>query len=268
VGRKILADGNNTNNKDIRIYKLLLMLAFIVMHSLYPFVSRNVYLGFIILSGIMTLYAGIKSWHSVLHLGLLYTIMNACWLVRFLRTFLWSPYPVALAVYMLLIGLFRPLRKTASWLQRGSASRTTLWWMIGIVTISSTALVIWFLAAGPDVSAIQALVTNRNPFIILGSILGVAIMNAIVEEFIFDGVCYGAFETVVNLPAIVIAIQAFSYGMAHYFGVPRGWLGVAMAFLYGGAMLGFLRYQTRGLLYPIIAHVFADITIGLLVFYV
>lgn len=38
--------------------------------------------------------------------------------------------------------------------------------------------------------------------------------------------------------------------------------------LYGGLILGVLRYATEGILMPIIAHFFADLTIALLVLWV
>ena len=63
---------------------------------------------------------------------------------------------------------------------------------------------------------------------------------------------------------MAIAIQALSFGIAHYGGFPRGALGVAMATSYG-LMMGIIRHQSGGLLAPFLSHICADLVIFALV---
>jgi membrane protease YdiL (CAAX protease family) len=51
--------------------------------------------------------------------------------------------------------------------------------------------------------------------------------------------------------------QATTFGLAHFYGVPSGWTGVLLTFVYGGLM-GLLQSAGGGLLYPILTHTMAD----------
>jgi uncharacterized protein len=257
-----------TESDDTRMARLVVMLIVIVLHAARPFVSHAVNMFFVGLPVLLTVYSALRHWHAPLHLSLLYSLIGISWLFPEVLATIWSPYPLALTLYLILAWLIKPLRQTAYWLRVGSLTHNTIWWIVAVVTISSISLLIWHLIVRPDVSSTVQLLPTSNAVAVIGAVVGAAIINAIVEEFIFDGVCYWGFETVIAVPVIVILLQAFSYGMARYVGIPRGWPGVAMAIAYGGLMLGYLRYRTGGVLYPIVAHVFADVTIGLLVFFV
>jgi len=62
-----------------------------------------------------------------------------------------------------------------------------------------------------------------------------------------------------RLPAINLG-PGSEPGLAHIHGFPRGWLGVALATVYG-LMTRVLRMRSRGLVAPLVAHVAADATI-------
>jgi hypothetical protein len=64
--------------------------------------------------------------------------------------------------------------------------------------------------------------------------------------------------------AAAIALQAASFGIQHYRGVPRGVVGVLLAGSWA-AMLGMLRHHARGMLAAIVAHVVADSVIAIIV---
>jgi uncharacterized protein len=258
---------DSTHSADARVFTIAAMLLIVGLHAVRPFVPQVVNIFLVGLTLLITLYSAFRGWKNVVHLGLLYVIIGVSWLIPVVLDFHWSPYPPALAGYLLIVFLIKPLRQSADWLRRGALTQNTILWIIAVIAVSTAGLVTWYLWARPDVDAITQLLPGSNAVVIVAAVFGFAVVNAIVEEFIFDGVCYHAFETVIAVPLVVIFLQAFSYGMAHYTGIPRGWLGVVMAVAYGGLMLGYLRYRTGGILYPIIAHVFADITIGLLVFF-
>lgn len=115
----------------------------------------------------------------------------------------------ALAAYLLIVFLIKPLRQSVDWLRRGSLTQNTIWRIIAVIAVSTAILVIWYLLSRPDVDAIAQLLPSSNAVIIVAAVFGFAIVNAIVEEFIFDGVCYHAFETVIAIPLVVILLQAF-----------------------------------------------------------
>ena len=90
--------------------------------------------------------------------------------------------------------------------------------------------------------------------------LGFALFNAAVEEMIWRGVVFHALERT-GLPTFqVVLMQAVSFGVVHLHGFPSGSLGILLASAYG-AILGVLRWQTRGLLVPFVAHAVTDLSI-------
>lgn len=53
---------------------------------------------------------------------------------------------------------------------------------------------------------------------------------------------------------------ATSFGLAHLYGIPNGWIGISMAATWG-FVLARLRLKTRGMLATYVTHVCADATI-------
>ena len=58
-------------------------------------------------------------------------------------------------------------------------------------------------------------------------------------------------------------MQGVIFGIVHAQGFPNGVMGIVMASIYG-IMVGWLRHLSRGMLWPVVAHIFADATIFLL----
>lgn len=99
-------------------------------------------------------------------------------------------------------------------------------------------------------------------------LLVVAIINAYCEEitsrgfFMYEFIQYfksndndndhNSFFIKANL------CQAISFGIWHYHGIPSGYLGVLLTFVYGYIMGELKRYHNDGLVLPIIAHSVAD----------
>jgi membrane protease YdiL (CAAX protease family) len=80
-------------------------------------------------------------------------------------------------------------------------------------------------------------------------------------DVVHRGIIQEALSRTIHSSWIVIALQALLFGMGHFFhGFPNGYLGFAMTF--GGSLpLGYLRMRTKGLLAPLIFHIFIDIFI-------
>jgi membrane protease YdiL (CAAX protease family) len=81
-----------------------------------------------------------------------------------------------------------------------------------------------------------------------------AAMNAFCEEVTCRGFWraeYSKYTTRANL------WQATLFGIWHYHGIPSGWTGVGLTFVYG-TIMGWLQDYFGGLLMPILAHALAD----------
>jgi membrane protease YdiL (CAAX protease family) len=89
-----------------------------------------------------------------------------------------------------------------------------------------------------------------------------ALVNSAVEEAIFRGIFLQALESAVGAGIISLVMQAGIFGWLHYseVGFPKGLAGVAMASVYG-LWLGYLRYRSRGMLAPWLAHAGTDIAV-------
>jgi uncharacterized protein len=90
-----------------------------------------------------------------------------------------------------------------------------------------------------------------------------SLVNPFLEEILFRGILLDALDSQLGSRWAVVC-QALVFGIAHEHGMPPGYLGIIMASVYG-CWLGLLRWQTRGLLAPYLAHVCADATIFALV---
>lgn len=174
---------------------------------------------------------------------------------------LW-PLPGAVAV----LGAWWLVRRSPrvqlwrSWLRGGGLTVELPWLFVVTVTVTAAALVAW-----------QRLFDGRVPqgyveaaagwplwlLVIAGA--GFSLLNAAVEEAIFRGVLQTALERVSG-PTVAIVVQAVAFGILHILGVPTGVLGAVMAGAWG-VLLGVMRWRTRGLLAPYLAHVAADATI-------
>ena len=102
---------------------------------------------------------------------------------------------------------------------------------------------------------------------LLGIGVAFSIFNAIWEEFILKGIGWNSLEAVFRRVWAINTGQAALFGVMHIGGFPRGWIGVLTATVYG-LVLGIIRRESRGLLAPIAAHVFADATIFLIIYFV
>ncbi len=194
---------------------------------------------------------------SLALLGTLITLF--LWVPSLLR--LW-PLPLILAVacHGVLVRVIPPLRSSISWFRMGRINRNILLLMAGTILVSSVVLFLWHHLSHPDVSDLQ----SRIPWVPLWMLpflaIGFSLANAAAEEVVYRGVMYASLERLLGSGWVVILIQAIAFGVAHVHGFPRGLVGVLLAAFYGG-MMGIIRYYAQGLFAPWLTHVFADVTI-------
>jgi membrane protease YdiL (CAAX protease family) len=172
---------------------------------------------------------------------------------------------ISVAVISALAIIIKPLRKLFPRLPMGHIDKRILVYMLAIIVISSSALLAWKAFFHPDFSNLIALADSINRDLLLPAVIGFSIFNAIAEELMFRWIMWDGLTELLAGSASIVIVQALIFGLSHYLGFPNGWLGVAMAFCYG-LMLGFIRVKGRGLLAPVLTHVFADLTIILIVF--
>lgn len=164
-----------------------------------------------------------------------------------------------------LIAYFQPKWLAADrWLVRGRASRAT--WALFALTIplSAGALLGWAHVAQPNLTIYAGMIPGTGLGIVIGAAIVFSLFNAIAEEVVFRGVLWQALSDTRLTVAAVLIIQAAAFGILHYDGVPNGIAGIGLSTIYGAA-LGGIRLLSRGLLMPIIVHIFADLTIFLIV---
>ncbi len=198
-----------------------------------------------------------KSPHLI-HAGLLLALLALPSFIRELRP--WPLYLLApLAIYALIVTVVPVLRKSVHWLRVGRFDGVVLAWMVSIILGSSTALVLWFVLARPDVGDLTDKIPHVGPMQLL--LIGVtfSLANALMEEAIFRGVFQEALTAEWG-PWPAIAIQGVLFGAIHVQGFPHGLEGMVMASAYGVA-LGWLRLRSGGMAPACIAHVCADATI-------
>mmetsp|Transcript_2875 Transcript_2875/g.4541 ORF Transcript_2875/g.4541 Transcript_2875/m.4541 type:complete len:108 (+) Transcript_2875:653-976(+) len=93
-----------------------------------------------------------------------------------------------------------------------------------------------------------------------------AVGNATCEEAEFRGLFFHELESTGQYSvAMSNVIQSFSFGMAHWYGVPSGATGVFLTFVYG-LVMGLLRiFGGGGMFLPILCHSIADLFIFVVV---
>ena len=159
---------------------------------------------------------------------------------------------------------FKRVREKCDWLLLGKANLKTVLLIILTISVSSLALIVWNALTNPDLSEFRRQIPELNSFITYSIIPIVATINAVNEEILFRGVIWSSLEKRLTKVWLIILIQSIYFGVCHFNGIPGGLPGIVLATIYGLA-LGYLKHQSKGLLYPIITHIFADSTIYLLI---
>jgi membrane protease YdiL (CAAX protease family) len=175
----------------------------------------------------------------------------------------WPLYKVApLVVYAGVVGVSHNLRKSVLWIRPGRLG-IDIWLLVSlVVVVSGASLLVWNLICRPDLGPSRANMPSMPLWLLPLAGVVFALVNAAVEEAIFRGIFLQALDSAVGVGIISLVIQAVIFGWLHYseVGFPKGLVGVAMAIVYG-LLLGYLRYRSRGMLAPWLAHVGTDIAV-------
>lgn len=189
------------------------------------------------------------------------------WLPEKLTSLPTAPFLIPFLLTVLFCLPFPWFRAAFAWLRKGEPDQVT-WLLTGLTSLlSALALILWALWTDYLGIASQMLSTFREVpfwFMVLVAIPGFALLNAFAEEVVYRGVIQDALgKRFGNGLPLVLGAQASAFAAAHYAsGFPNGKLGYLMTFAYA-LVLGYLRERSNGMLAPYVAHVAADLVIGL-----
>jgi membrane protease YdiL (CAAX protease family) len=170
----------------------------------------------------------------------------------------------AIIPFLVLIFTVPALRPGKEWIRAGKIDKVTALLLVLTVAVASAALAVWTYLAKPDMTGFLSLIPFDSPLQVIGIMLAFSVFNAIGEEVIFRGILQDGLNRVIESRAAVVVIQAVLFGAWHFNGFPGGVSGMVLVWIWGG-MLGWIRERSDGMLAPLLAHFFADLTIFLLI---
>ncbi|VWD10594.1 hypothetical protein BLA39750_03195 [Burkholderia lata] len=183
----------------------------------------------------------------------------------------WVPWPLCfvlpLALYFVAYGGSRRFRHVDRWLTAGRMTGTTVALMAATIIVSSGALLTWVFVFHPHLDSLARMIPPSGPLRLAAMGVAFSTLNALWEELILKGLAWSALQDVFRSTVTVNLVQSALFGFAHFQGFPQGWTGVLMAAVYA-FVLGIIRKQSRGLLAPIVTHVFADATIFVVLYFI
>jgi len=124
---------------------------------------------------------------------------------------------------------------------------------------------IWGFGIAAALAIAQSLILRPSPaqwrdvLPMLPSIVVYAAMNAFAEEMTYRAPMLATLARAVGATK-ALWLSAFSFGVAHYFGIPGGALG-AIASIFMGWILGKAMLETRGLFWAWWIHFLSDVVI-------
>ena len=174
-------------------------------------------------------------------------------------------FPLAFAVYAVVVRRVPWLHGAAAWFRRGALDGGILVLVAGIAAISAVTLLAWHQIARPDLGdLVRTFVPDQPIWLLVPGAVLFALLNAAIEEAAYRGVLLAALDVALGPGVVAIVLQAIAFGALHVHGFPRGAAGVGLACVYGLA-LGALRRRADGLLAPWTAHVLTDLAIASIV---
>jgi membrane protease YdiL (CAAX protease family) len=174
---------------------------------------------------------------------------------------------IPIVIYLLIIFFIKDLKKEINWLEIGEFNKTTLILIVILICCSCTALLFWALVIEANLLRFQKYIPKIPLALLLLYGLIFPILNSLFEEFMARAVLFDGFSALFEKIVFVIILQAIIFALWHYKGFPGGIIGVIMVFIWS-LFLGIIRYKSKGMLPPLVAHFFADLTIAIILFFI
>ena len=235
----------------------LVTLAIVVLFAAFPLLTPKLMVGIGGLIAVLTAIGWCMRWTMAAAVGV-FSVFCVAFALFGLPSQLW--FAIGLAGYAAALKL-SPHREGAEWFRAGTVTRDVCLLIAVSILTSAIALVMWFVTLRPDIGDLIARFVPDWPWpaLILGGLI-FSMLNAAVEELAYRGVLMDALEKSIGPGFVALLGQAAAFGVLHINGFPRGWMGVALASVFG-VLMGLLRRRSGGLLAPWAAHVCSDIVI-------
>jgi len=173
---------------------------------------------------------------------------------------------LSIIVYLSIVLNINKFKKNITWLKLGKFDIKIILLIFMMAILSGLSLFIWAVYIKKDLSEFRKFIPNISfEFIILFGFI-FAILNSFFEEFLARAVLFDGFLNIFQNIAIVIIGQALVFSIWHYNGFPGGPIGVILVFIWS-IFLGIIRYLAKGMMPPMIAHFFADLSIAIILFF-
>ncbi len=226
----------------------------------YPVLGTGAFLCLTIMSIFM------KAW-NILPVSLLFCLLNTYWIVAptILKNLPALPFLIPFLITIGLLFLFKYPESSVVWLKKGNIDLPSII-LVTLTGITSTAALIiwgfWTNNLGVGLNMGKAFLAYPLWSVLALAIPTFALVNAFAEEVVYRGILQEALGNTFSMPSVVFLLQGSAFAAVHFSsGFPNGVVGYAMVLIYG-LMLGFLRWRTKGILAPYVAHVIADLCIG------
>jgi membrane protease YdiL (CAAX protease family) len=155
--------------------------------------------------------------------------------------------------FFFVIGKRDAIAQPIPWLM----SEATPWKKVGpfmcVCLLAGMVVILWLFGAHPSLSQL-AQAAPLLPLIVL-----FAGCNAFGEELSYRATLLAGLEPALGMGQ-ALGISAVYFGLAHFYGVPYGVMGVLLS-IFMGWMLGKSMLETRGFLWPWLIHVCLDVVV-------
>ena len=244
--------------------KRVLLIVLIVILHLDAFFSM-IYTDIAICLAVLAIVLWKRLW-ALFHAALLFGLFSSVSLlyIFFKPTFSTPLFYLITFISVGIVFAVQPARNTLSWMRVGRLDPIAAMLVLLTSLLSAAALLLWASLSdnlGAGLQMAQGIAHYPKGFVLLAGVPLFALLNALAEEVVFRGVLQQALMTVFR-PQPAVILQAVAFAALHFAaGFPNGIAGYLMVLVYG-AMLGYLRQRSSGMLAPYLTHVLADLVIG------
>jgi membrane protease YdiL (CAAX protease family) len=173
---------------------------------------------------------------------------------------------LSILVYLIIVLSVPKFRNNITWMKFGTFDKTTILLMCIMTILTGLSLFIWAFFIKKDLSEFQKFIPNIPLAVLILYGIVFPICNSLFEEFMARAVLFDGFSYIFKNVVIVIIFQALIFSLWHYNGFPGGIIGVILVFIWS-IFLGIIRFRSKGMLPPLIAHFFADLSISIIILF-
>lgn len=165
---------------------------------------------------------------------------------------------IPVVLYTLVIHFFPKVKSTIGWWHKEVINRKLIFHMLLAVGISGIGMFIYLKVNTSSIDRFIGMLPEGSFIFIIAMGIAYALLNAVVEEYIFRGMIWNGLEKIMTNRSLVIFTQAAIFGITHYWGLPGGVSGVVLIFTWS-LYLGYVRQKTGGILGVIGLHFGANL---------